>query len=161
MKIFSNRKSITATDAIITIDDLADALENILDPDLCQQVVNLAYAESVAFENEIFLPAEEFYDAILSPLLPKDIAIKFYDGRNLDKMGAADPNSDYMKLEYPDRQVTARNNNILTTDNPGNYYFDELLDDIIDYIIDHVGKLEFPDEIQELIDEYLENNSEE
>lgn len=161
MKIFSNRKNITAADKIKTIDDLAEALENTLDPDLCQQMVNLAYSESFLFENEIFLPAEEFYDVTLSTLKPKDIALKFYNGSNLDRKGPADPDSEYMRLEYPDKQVTDRNNNVLTTDKPEDYYYDELLDDIIDYIIDHVGELEFPDDIQELIDTYQENNGEE
>jgi len=161
MRIFSNRKNITAANKIITIDDLAEALEDALNPDLCQEMVNLAYSESFLFEDEIFLPADEFYDVTLSPLSPKEIALKFYNGRNLDKRGQANPNSDYMKLEHPDKQVTDKNNNVLTTNHPEDYYFDELLDDIIDYIIDHIGELEFPDDIQELINEYLENNGEE
>ena len=144
---------ITAATAIETRSDLQQAIEDILDPDLCGQVVNIGFSDDGDFDRDVFFETDEFFESNLDTLSSKEVALKFFNGSDLDSKGPANPNRDYMRFDGA--------KNIETTDDPGEIYFDIIFDNIVDYIMDHVDDTEFPDAIQELIDEYLANNEEE
>lgn len=146
-------ETITAAAGIETKSDLQQAIENILDPDLCGQVVSIGFSEDGQFDRDVFIDTDEFFKSNLDALSSMDVALKFFNGSDLDSKGPANPNREYMRFDGA--------KNIETTDDPDEIYFDIIFDDIINYIMDHVDDTEFPDAIQELIDEYLANNEEE
>ena len=137
--------------AIETIRDLEDELRDILDADVCVKLVDLAYSEDNLFANDIFFDADTFFD-LLGNEEPKEVALKFFNGEDLDSRGSANPNRDYFRYNGAD--------NVESTDDPGEIYLDFLVDDLVDYVIDHVDDRTFPDDIQELVDEYLDNDYE-
>ena len=128
--------------------DLEKALEDALTEDLCVDVVNQAFSESGEFASEVFTDAEDFFDVNLANADPQEIALKFFNGKDLDSRGPANPNRDYLRFNGED--------NVESTDDPGAIYFDTILDDIIKYIIDHKDELEFNEDIQNVLDKYLD-----
>lgn len=149
----SATQRITSASLIETTSDLEDAISNELDSDICTEIVNLAVGEDGTFEDDAFLETDEFFNIYLSNADAKEIALKFFNGEDLDDGGPANPERDYLKFDEDD--------NVVSTDYPGDYYFDNLFDAIVGYIMDHLEDREFPDYIQDLINEYLENRSEE
>ena len=146
-------RRITSSISIETKSDLESAIRDELDSDLCAEIVNLAVGEDGTFEDDVFTDTDEFFNIFLSTLDAKEVALKFAKGEDLDDDGPANPERDFLKFDGDD--------NIISTDYPGDYYLDNLFDDIVGYIMDHLEDVEFPDYIQDLINEYLENQSEE
>jgi len=128
--------------------ELERAIRDRLDEDLCVAVVNLGFSETGDFEDEVFIDSDTFFDTIVNTESYK-VALMFFKGRDLDRRGQANPTREYFRLDSSD--------NVESTDDPGAIYYDTLLDDIVDYIIDHIADLEFPEDIQEIVDEYLNN----
>lgn len=152
MKNIFDKSNITASDDITSIEDLEKALRILLDAELCEAVVNLAYSTDGVFGGDVFLPSEEFFEDSLYGYEAKDVAMKFFNGEDLDSRGPANPNRDYFRFNGYD--------NVESTNDPGEIYLDELDIELVDYIIDHLDDREFPDDIQEIIDEYASNKEE-
>jgi len=135
--------------SIKTISDLEQAVRNILDEDLCIDIVNQAFSEDGLFDTKVFMDSDTFFDMITNEE-SRDVALMFFNGKDLDSRGSANPNRDYFRLNSYD--------NVESTNDPGAIYYDELFDELVDYIIEHSDEdADFPDTIQELIDEYLNN----
>jgi hypothetical protein len=49
-----------------------------------------------------------------------------------------------------------KHNNVESTDYPEDILYDELLDDVVDFIIDHIEEFEYPESIQDIINDYLD-----
>ena len=130
-------------------EDLRAAIKNLLDEDLCTDLVNLAFSEDNLFSKEAFMDADTFFETLDYDDDPKRLSLMFFNGEDLDSRGPANPNRNYFRLDNTD--------NIESTDYPGEIYMGTLDDEVIDYIIDHVSDRTYPDEIQELVDEYLEH----
>ena len=128
-------------------DDLRQLIKDVLSADLCTDVVNLAFSEDGTFEEYVFLDADTFFDTLIDAE-PYEIARSFFMGEDLDSRGPANPIRDYFRYNGY--------GNVESTDDPGDTYYDTIEDDIIDYIMDHLD-LEYPEDIQEVIDEYNEN----
>lgn len=141
--------SIRASDGIETKSDLSDAIRDVLDSDICAEIVEEAYSANGTFEKDIFLDSGVFFDTELVGASAKEIALKFFDGEDIDDGGPANPHRNYFRYN--------KHKKIESTDYPGDVYFDTLEDDIINYILDNLEDGDFPDYIQELIDEYLDN----
>ena len=139
--------------SIETRSDLEQGIREILDSDICQQIVEEAFSSNSMFEKEIFMDSETFFDTELLNDSAKEIALKFYNGEDLDDDGSANPTKNFFRF--------TKKGNVESTDYPGDVYFDDLEDAIVGYIMDNIGEVEFPDYVQELIDEYLDNNAEE
>ena len=144
---------IYADSSITTRADLEDAIIDILDSGICEQIVNEAFSATSMFEKEIFLDSETFFDTELIDATAKEVAMKFYKGEDLDDGDSANPTKQYFRFD--------KNKNIESTDYPGDIYFDTLEDEIVNYIMDNLEDGDFPDYVQELVDEYLSNNEEE
>ena len=126
--------------------DLEKDIRDILDGSLCEQIVNLAFSEKGLFSSEVFSDSDNFFDTIIEEE-PKQVAIMFFEGKNLDRHGSANPYMKYFRLN--------RKGNVESTNQPGEIYYEDLLDEIVDYIMENIDEdVEFPDEIQELIVEY-------
>lgn len=151
----TSSQKITASKAIETEADLRDEIEEALDSDLAQQLVELAISEDDIFTENQFFYKEVFYDTELANKTPKEVAEAFFYGKDLDNgETSADPTKDYFRFNSSE--------NIESTDYPGDIYIyqDDLVDGIIDFVIDHIDDLEFPEYIQKLVDEYLDNQKE-
>ena len=144
---------ITASRSIKSKADLSGALEDLLDEDLCVELVDLAVSDQGVFVEDQFIDSDTFFDDFISNDDPKDIALKFFNGEDLDDKGPANPNRDYFRFDGYD--------NIESTNDPGKIYYDILLDEIIDFILDNLEDVEYPEEVQDLIDEYLGASEEE
>jgi len=143
MKIIKSDSDITSKE------DLEDALEDALTYDLCVELVNLAYSEDGYFDTDIFLDSDTFFDSLAVEEV-YDVVRAFFYGEDLDGTGPANPTRGYFRYNgYA---------NVESTDDPGAHYMNELDDEIVDYIMDHLDDREYPEEIQEVIDRY---NSEE
>ena len=141
--------SIKAAGSIETKSDLEVAIREALDSDICEAIVNEAFSDTSMFEKDVFIDSGTFFDTELIDTSAKNIALKFYNGKDIDDGGSANPNKQYFRFN--------KKKNIESTDYPGDIYFDTLEDDIIQYILDNIEETKFPDYIQELIDEYIEN----
>lgn len=141
--------SIRASDGIETKSDLGDAIYDILDSDICKQVVDEAFSATSTFEKEIFIDSNTFFDTELITTPAKKIALKFFEGEDIDDGGPANPNRGYFRFN--------KSKDIESTDYPGDVYFDTMAEEIVDYILDNLEDGDFPDYVQELIDEYLDN----
>lgn len=130
-------------------ESLEKALKRLLTDELCEDVVNLAYAEDGEFADDVFIDSDTFWD-IHSMDDVQEICLKFFNGKDLDARGAANPNRDYFRFDKYD--------NVESTDYPGKIYPNEIDAEIVDYIIDHLDDREFPEEVQELINDYLNDN---
>ena len=135
---------ITLSDHTEPETDLREAIEGVLSADLCMDVVNLAFSEDGSFENYIFFDSDTFFDTLVDTE-PYEVARAFFMGEDLDTRGPANPTRDYFRFNGYE--------NVESTDDPGEIYSDTIEDDIIDYIMEHLD-LEYPEDIQEIIDEY-------
>lgn len=148
MNISSRKKSkITASDTS-SLSQLRRQLKDALTDDICVDIVNLAYSEDGTFAEAAFIDADTFWDVHSSDDV-QDLVLKFFNGEDLDSRGPANPNRDYFRFDGYE--------NIESTDYPGEIYMDELDGEIVDYIMDHLDDIEYPDDIQKLIDEYFSN----
>ena len=148
MKITSNiRKNVVSARSIKSSAALHRELKEILDEDLCVDVVNIGYSNDDEFADVVFIEAEVFWD-IHSNDDAFELVKHFYDGADLDSNTAesANPNSEYFRQD--------KDEDVESTDYPGDIYMDEILDDIIDYIIEHQNDRTFPEDIQEVLDNY-------
>lgn len=147
MKISSNKKSkITASDTD-NLSDLKNQINDALTDDICEEIVNLAYSEDGTFADEAFIEADTFWD-IHSSDEPQDMVLKFFNGEDLDGRGPANPNRDYFRYN--------KYENVESTDYPGEIYMDQLSDEIVNYVMEHLDDREYPDDIQEIIDKNFE-----
>lgn len=147
-----NSSRVMAKSKIETNPDLEDAISDVLtsNPDLCTEIVNLAFSEDGTFEKEVFIPSKIFYNDNFARADAKEIAKAFYDGTDLDKdTDGANPDAPFFRLV---------DDVVESTEDPGDYYCNNLFDDILGYIMDNIEDLTFPEDIQVLIDEYLETS---
>ena len=150
-KHISHRKKrkVKGTDKIKTLKDLEREVRAALTADICSDLVNLAYSENGEFDGDVFIDADTFWEVHENDDV-KDMTLKFFNGEDLDSKGPANPTRDYFRFNGYD--------NIESTNDPAEIYLDELDIELVDYVIDHVEDgLEFPETIQKLIDNYLEN----
>ena len=143
MKINLTTKSVTASSD--SDYRLAKMIKDIMDEDLCMEVVNLAFSEDGSFSDEHFDEADVFFDIIANEDA-MTVALMFFNGKDLDSKGPANPNRDYFRRDGKD--------NVESTDDPAVIYYDELLDDIVDYIVKYYDEVELPEKIQEVIDNF-------
>jgi len=143
MKINLTTKSVTASSR--SDSGLAEAIKDIMTEDLCMEVVSLAFSEDGSFSDDYFDEADVFFDIIANED-PREIALMFFNGKDLDSNGPANPNRDYFRRDAKD--------NVESTDDPAAIYFDELLDDVVDYIVKYYDEVELPAKIQEVIDDF-------
>ena len=147
MRIIKSGKRVMASDTIKTEEDLKQALKDILDDNICVEVVNLAYSEDGEFDSDAFIDAETFFDTLES-VGAYEVARMFFMGEDLDADGPANPTRDYFRYNgYA---------NVESTNDPGDIYYHELDDAIIDYIMEHLDDREFPEEVMEVISRYQE-----
>ena len=125
--------------------DLERALKEELDSELCNDIVNLAFSEDNKFASSVFLDSDVFFDTLINEE-PVRIALMFFEGKDLDARGQANPDRAFFRLD--------KDENVESTDDPGEIYYEDLLDDIVEYIIDHMDDREFPEEIQDILTEY-------
>lgn len=147
--IINAADDITITDET-TEPTVADEIEDTLTEELCVDIVNLGFSENGDFATDIFLSADDKEDAFFDNLIdedPKDVALKFFNGEDLDSKGPANPTRSYFR--FNDKE------NIESTDDPGAIYYATILDKIVDFILDHADEYEFPEEIQEILDKYI------
>lgn len=145
------RKKIKSADRIKDIQGLEAAIKGALTADLCIDLVDLAYSEDNYFDDDVFVDADTFWDVHDNDDV-KDIILKFFNGEDLDSKGPANPNRTYFRFDGYD--------NIESTDYPGDIYLNELDTEIVDYILDHLEDREFPEQIQNFVDEYLDYTEE-
>lgn len=131
---------------------LKKKIKKALTDELCVDLVNLAYSEDDLFSDEAFIEAEIFWDTHSNDDV-QDMVLKFFNGEDLDSKGPANPNRDYFRFD--------KYENIESTDYPGDIYLDQLKDEITDYVMDHLDDRDFPDDIQEVIDNYQDDNYQE
>ena len=125
--------------------NLRHALEDELDYDLCVEIVNLAFSEDNEFSSSVFMDSDTFFDTLIDDE-PVSVAIMFFKGKDLDDGGQANPDKEYFRLDNHEY--------VESTDDPGEIYYDDLLDDIVDYIMEHIDNREFPEVVQDIIAEY-------
>jgi len=145
-------KDIKADDDVTSEDSLKSAIKEALDSDLCEEIVKQAFSEDEKFADDVFTFAggkdDSFFEA-LNDDTPRNVAFMFFEGKDLDEGGPANPGRDYFRFD--------RKGNIESTDEPGEVYMDTILDDIVDYIVDNMEEVEFPEKIDKLINKYLDN----
>lgn len=127
------------------LSDLKRDIEDILDYDLCIDVVNLAFSEDNEFTTSVFMDSDTFFGTLINDE-PISVATIFFKGKDLDSRGPANPDRSFFRLD--------KRGNVESTDDPGEIYYDDLLDDLVDYIMDHIDDREFPEDIQAVIMEY-------
>lgn len=145
------RKKIKSADRIKDIQELEAVIKDALTADLCIDLVDLAYSEDNYFDDDVFVDADTFWDVHDNDDV-KDIILKFFNGEDLDSKGPANPNRTYFRFDGYD--------NIESTDYPGDIYLNELDTEIVDYILDHLEDREFPEQIQNFVNEYLDYTEE-
>lgn len=138
---------------------IRDALED--DSVLCWKIVSNAIGYDGTFEEYDFFASDEFFSIFLEGRTSRETAERardmifgFYQGTDLDTgETGANPNADYLRWDGGD---------VDSTDNPADFIQSEALEDIVDYVIENKDNdREFPDEIQSIIDEYVDNSEEE
>lgn len=148
MKITSNKKNkIFASDSD-NLSDLRKELKDILNEDICTEIVDMAYSEDGTFEDDAFIDADTFWD-VHSADDAQELVLRFFNGEDLDSRGQANPNRDYFRYNGYE--------NIESTDYPGDIYLDLLDNEIVDYIMEHLDDREYPDEVQKIIDKYFDD----
>ena len=147
MKIIKNSVKVQAADTIKSKDDLKQALWDILDDNICVDVVNLAFSEDNEFEQDVFFDSDTFFDT-LAETEPYEVARMFFMGEDLDASGPANPTRDYFRFNGY--------GNVESTNDPGDTYYHVLDNDIVAYIMEHLDDREFPEEVMEVISKYQE-----
>lgn len=138
--------NISASDKFTS--ELKKELKDALTEDICVDLVNLAYSEDDVFTEDAFIEAEIFWDTHSNDDV-QDMVLKFFNGEDLDSKGPANPNRDYFRFDGYE--------NIESTDYPGDIYKEELDIELVDYVMEHLDDREFPEAIQEIIDNYMIN----
>lgn len=128
--------------------ELKRLIKDIIDPEICQEIINLAYSEDNSFADYMFMESDVFFDDVIANYTPMDIALIFFNGNDLDSRGNANPNREYFRFNKYD--------NVESTDYPEDILYDELLDDVVDFIVNHIEEFEYPESIQDIINEYLD-----
>ena len=113
------------------------------DPDLMMDVVHTIYSEAGEFESDVFLDADAFYET-LSKEAPEDIVLKFFNGKDLDSKGPANPNREYFRLN--------KYANVESTNYPGDIYIDKILNDVCKYIEGKGKDIKYPEAVQDILD---------
>ena len=151
-KASKKSKKIKSTQKYASLEELEDAIKEALDDEVCIDIVAAAYSNDGVFEDDYFTPSDDFFESIIANYEAKEVALKFFNGEDLDSKGPANPNREYFRFDgYA---------NIESTDYPGDIYMDTLDVDIVDYIMEHLEDVEYPEKIQKLIDAYLDNMEE-
>ena len=143
------KKKVGASGKIETEDDLRAAIKEALTAEVCAAIVNLAYSEDNYFDEDIFIDSETFFDTSIGNEESKEVALKFFNGEDLDSKGPANPNRDYFRFDGY--------GNIESTNDPNEIYLGELDVEAVDYVMDHLDDREYPEQIQELVDKFLGN----
>ena len=147
----SKKHPINATTSALDEDELKDLLEDALDSDLCKDIVDEAFGYAGRFQDDYFEDIGVFCELYENADDPLELAIRFWEGDDLD----SDENHANPKREYARYSSSG---NIETTDYPGDVYYEELLKEIVEFIMDNLDYPNYPDEIQEIIDMYLDTN---
>lgn len=142
---------ITAADET---DEWADNIEDALRSELSygrllSETLSAISSETGDFIDDVFMDADDFFD-LNSKTDSKDFVKDFYNGEDLDS-GKEHAN--------PDRKYFRRDsaNYIQSTNDPESIYEDEMLDDVIDYILDNLDATYYPDDILDIITHYSED----
>lgn len=147
----------------ISPEEFENMIRNALEDDsvLCWKIVSDAVGYDGTFEEYDFFDSDEFFSIFLdgrnsreTAERARDMILGFYRGTDLDTgERGADPGADYLRWNGGD---------VDSTDNPADFIQSEALEDIVDYVIENKDNdREFPDEIQSIIDEYVDNSEEE
>lgn len=129
-------------------------IETLLEDELSNQstlkdVIDAIYSETGEFENVVFTTAKEFYDMLVS-YEPKDVAVKFVNGINLDtNKSPAKPEAKYFRFDGDDY--------IESTNSPDKYY-DEYIDDVIDWFKDNLetaSQMKLPESILDILEDLI------
>ncbi len=151
-------EEISAADDDINKDGWASTLEQALKSELfysrlMEETVNAIYSNTGDFDQAVFMEADEFYDLNAKKDV-HDILLDFYNGKDLDiDKDGANPNRDYFR-----RDGKAH---VQSTNDPGQIYVDEILDDIVKFIVDHADDTYYPDDIMEILEHYAESDEDE
>lgn len=109
---------------------------------LLQETVDEIYANTGDFDEDIFISADEFFE-MNSKTDMRDLINDFFFGEDLDKGGPANPNRKFFRRDSDD--------NVQSTDAPGEIYDTEILNDVVDYIMDHADDTYYPDKIMDIL----------
>lgn len=128
--------------ATLANDVIADIETALSDAEVMKDVVDAIYASTGDFDDDVFIDADAFFELIAIET-PEDIALKFFNGKDLDSKGQANPNRDYFRFD--------KKKNVESTDDPGQIYIDEIFDDVSEYIQDNADEDYFPDAILDVL----------
>ena len=129
-----------------SLDKFFKKLESVLsDASVMEETVDTIYAADGSLEEDVFIDSETFFDLMANDE-PETIALKFFNGEDMDAKGPANPSRDYFRYNAYE--------NVESTDDPGSIYKDEIMDEVCDYIHDNPD-LDYPDKVTEVIDKYL------
>lgn len=145
-------------------DEFRDKLTELLDANenMCWDVVSNAIGEDGTFADDYdFFESDEFFSIFLTGNSreladrAREMINGFHDGTDLDDdSDGANPYADYLKWNS--------DGGIDSTDYPAEYIKDNALDEIVDYIMENMDNVSrFPEEVQDLINEYIDNSAEE
>lgn len=149
----------------LTKDEFRDKLSQLLNdnPNMCWDIVSYAIGKDGTFADDYdFFDADEFFSVFLGSGNSRDLAeharemiTGFHDGTDLDDdSDGANPYADYLKWNS--------NGDIDSTDYPAEYIRDNGLEDIVDYVMENIDNVDsYPEEVQDLIYDYLDNSAEE
>ena len=144
-------EDIQASDTIESKSDLRRELRDLIDEDMCREIVDLAYSQDGAFGDAVFDDSETFFGDVIANYEAEEVARMFFFGEDLDSGGSdkdhANPTRGYFRFDG--------NANVESTDYPETAYYD-MLDDVINYVLDHLDLDRYPEEVQELVNEYNE-----
>ena len=152
MKIMKNSRKIVAADDSSSGDSsLRKFIRSELSDEICIEVVELAYSEYGMFEDIVFMDSDTFFSDVLGNKDPKDVALAFYNGTDLDEGDSpANPTRKYFRLD--------KDKNIESTNDIGDIYYHELKNEVVDCIIDWANSekdiISRMPEVQELMDIY-------
>lgn len=121
--------------------DLEYALEHSVD--LIEDVVNEIYSNTGDFDKDIFTEAKAFFEENSKEDM-QDLLSDFFFGEDYDKGGSANPTRKFFRRDS--------DKNVQSTDVPGEIYQEEILDDIVDYIMKHSDDTYYPDEILDILE---------
>lgn len=136
-------------------DEWADNIEDALRSELSygrllSETLSAISSETGDFIDDVFMNADDFFD-LNSKANSKDFVMEFYNGEDLDSgEDHANPGRKYFRRDS--------NNSIQSTDHPESIYEDELLDDVINYILDNLDDTYYPDDILDILNKYVEED---
>ena len=153
-----SHRSIKASVVSMSVDDFKDQLKEFFTNedeyhDILEEVVNAAASYDDYFSDEQFWDIDEFCSVNFSNEDdPLEIVRRFWFGKDWSYSRGTENNGANPLCTYARYDAYG---NIETCEYPGYVYFETMLDSVIGYIVDERdGDIEFPEEIQELIDNY-------